>query len=207
MMHVDEQPQPSDFASRVSTRGAKFLAKTPHPADKQWRSHDYWIAIKVDLYEVYGGICNFVCHWIPPDTGSITVEHFKPKHKYPKEAYKWSNFRLMCGTLNGRKGIHEDVLDPFKIDNGMFVIDFPSLLVKPSDTLNAAQAAQVRATISRLKLNDEGTCVKARERYVKRYCKGMIDFALLKCDSPFLAYELERQDLVEGIRTIMVYSS
>jgi hypothetical protein len=205
MMRVDLKPEPPVFEDRVRKKGLKYLAKVPNPTTQQWADHAYWTEVKFELYDAYCGICNFVCHWIPPDTGSITVEHYKPKAKYPADAYEWANYRLMCGTLNGWKSDYEDVLDPFGITNGMFVLDFPSLLVKPSKDINAGLQAQVKATIDRLKLNDEGTCIKARARYLKRYCLGEVDFPYLKSDAPFIAFELERQGLVTDIKTIMVY--
>jgi hypothetical protein len=78
-------------------------------------------------------------------------------------------------------------------------------LVKPSKDIGAGLQAQVKATIDRLKLNDEGTCIKARARYLKRYCLGEVDFPYLKSDAPFIAFELERQGLVTDIKAIMVY--
>jgi hypothetical protein len=206
MMRVDPKPEPAVFENRVRRKGQRYLSRVPSPTTKQWTKHAYWTDVKFELYEAYHGICNFACHWIPPDTGSITVEHYRPKAKYPADAYEWVNYRLMCGTLNGRKCDYEDVLDPFEITNGMFVLDFPSLLVKPSKDLNAGLQAQVKATIDRLKLNDEGTCIKARARYVKYYCRREVDFAYLKIEAPFIAFELERQGLVAEIMAIMVYS-
>lgn len=205
MMRVDLKPEPPVFEDRVRKKGQRYLAKVPSPTKQQWAEHAYWTDVKFALHDAYCGICNFVCHWIPPDTGSITVEHYKPKAKYPADAYEWANYRLMCGTLNGRKSDYEDVLDPFGITNGMFVLDFPSLFVKPSKEINAGLQARVKATIDRLKLNDEGTCIKARARYLKRYCLGEVDFPYLKSDAPFIAFELERQGLVTDIKTIMVY--
>jgi 5-methylcytosine-specific restriction endonuclease McrA len=114
MMRVDLKPEPPVFEERVRKKGQKYLKKVPSPTTKQWTTHDYWTDVKFDLHEAYCGICNFVCHWIPPDTGSITVEHYRPKAKYPADAYEWANYRLMCGTLNGRKSDYEDVLDPIR---------------------------------------------------------------------------------------------
>ena len=205
MMHVNPVPAPADFARRVGDRGRAYLRTTPNPTTAQWRNHDYWSEVKWDLYDAYDGICNFSCHWIPRDTGSITVEHYKPKSKYPNKAYVWSTFRLMCGTLNGRKRDYEDVLDPFRVVDGTFIIEFPSLLVKPAPNLSRYMAKRVLATIARLQLNDEGTCIKARERYVKQYCQGLIDFAHVEREAPFIAYELTRQGLVDAIKGIMGY--
>jgi len=205
MMHVNPVPAPAHFARLVGDRGRAYLRTTPNPTTAQWRNHDYWSEVKWDLYDAYGGICNFTCHWIPRDTGSITVEHYKPKSRYPNKAYVWSNFRLMCGTLNGRKGDSENVLDPFRVADGTFIIEFPSLLVKPAPNLTRYMARRVLATIARLQLNDEGTCIKARERYVKQYCQELIDFAHVAREAPFIAYELTRQGLVCAIKGIMGY--
>ena len=73
-------------------------------------------------------------------------------------------------------------------------------------TLNV-EAQSVRNTIARLGLNDEDTCLKSRERYIKHYCLDMIDFRHLLSEAPFIAKELQRQNLVESIKEIMDYSS
>ncbi|MBA4065649.1 MAG: hypothetical protein C0501_18420 [Isosphaera sp.] len=206
MIRVAPQPQPAHFVADVETPGKRFLAKVSRPSAKEWRAHAYWTKVIPDMYAAYGGICHFSCHWIPRDTGSITIEHFKPKSKFPKLAYEWANFRLMCGTLNGRKKDFEDVLDPFAIDDDMFTIHFPSLLVKPTAGLTPAAAQKVRATIDRLRLNDDGTCLHGREHYVRAYCESDISFEFLKRKAPFVARELEKQDLVTRIKTVMPYA-
>jgi hypothetical protein len=95
--------------------GKHFLVQNPHPTGRQWRGHEYWTRIIPDLYDAYGGICAYSCHWTPYDTSWKTVEHFKPKSKYPEEAYCWANYRFVCGLLNGCKEDHEDILEPFTL--------------------------------------------------------------------------------------------
>jgi hypothetical protein len=63
--------------------------------------------------------------------------------------------------------------------------------------------SQVRSTIKRLKLNDADDYVKHRQDWLIRYCEGKINFGFLKETAPFVAYELERQNLVESIAFIM----
>ena len=103
--------------------------------------------------------------------------------------------------------MREDILDPFYVKDGWFTIDFPSLLVKPAKGLEENLARRVQLTIDLLELNDEGTCLKSRERYIKAYCSGDISFDYLNSDAPFIAAELRRQNLVVSIREIMDYSS
>jgi len=204
MMHVDPKPEPVDFDSGVRAPGNQFLAATPNPTTEQWASRDYWTRVGGEMHKCYSGICMYSCHWIPYDTGSRTIEHFKPKNAYPSEAYEWSNYRLVCGTLNGRKSKHEDVLDPFVVKNGMFVIAFTSMLVKPSrsNSITSSDRAAVQATIDRLGLNDEGTCLKARCNFVNLYCQGHVDFEYLEKDAPFIAHELKRQGLKSKIKAM-----
>jgi hypothetical protein len=206
MIHVDLKDEPDIFDKLVRQPGFIFLTKTPTPTTKQWNQHSLWRSVLKELHHSYDGICAYSCHWIPYDTGADTTEHFLPKSKYPNSAYDWSNYRLVCSTLNGRKKDFEDVLDPFNINDGDFIIDFPSLFIKPSKDLTKDYTQSVRNTIIRLGLNDEDTCLKSRERYIKQYCLRMIDFRHLVLDAPFIAKELQRQNLVDSIREIMDYS-
>jgi len=203
MIRVTPQSEPREFDALVRRPGRRFLRGCPHPIGKQWAEHSYWRRVLRDLHRRYRGICAYSCHWIPYDTGSDTVEHFRPKGNHPRYAYEWSNYRLVCGTLNGRKGGHEDVIDPFLVETDWFVIDFPSLLVTPSAGLRGTGRAKVKSTIDRLKLNDEGTCLAARFDWVTQYCGGEFTFAYLRRKAPFIALELRRQGLVTAIRTIM----
>jgi len=203
MIRVAPEPEPETFDLKVRQPGKKFLQKTPNPTTKQFTRYSYWRNVLDLLHEAYNGVCAYSCHWIPYDTGSDTVEHFLPKRKYPGEAYEWSNYRLVCGTLNGRKGDFDDVLDPFLVQNGDFVIKFPSLLVVPSEALSTGGQAKAQRTIDRLKLNDEGTCLKSRIKWVADYCDDHISFSHLRSHAPFIALELERQKLTLDIKTMM----
>lgn len=205
MMHVDIQPEPANFEELVHEPGRRFLLRNPNPAAKHWKIHSYWRRVLCDLHNSYRGICAYSCHWIPYDTGAKTVEHFLPKDTHPDRAYEWSNYRLVCATLNGRKGTSEEILDPFQIDNGWFIIEFPSLLVKPAPGLNEEIVRRIKLTIDRLGLNEESTCLKSREKYIRDYCQGKITFDHIQDEAPFIALELERQGFVTSIKVMMDY--
>lgn len=205
MIRVDLQSEPSDFDRLVRQVGKAFLKSSPQPKGNEWKRKDFWRKAIPMMRNSYNEICSYCCHWIPPDTGANTIEHFKPKDIHPSLAYEWENLRLASGTLNGRKGTREDILDPCNIENGWFVIDFPSLLVKPASDLPPDLLAAVQRTIDVLKLNDEGTCLQGRQGYVKDYCLGQIDFLHLERKAPFVALELRRQNLVSQIKQMMVY--
>lgn len=203
MIRVERTDPPDEFEERVAEPGRNFLESCPNPTTKQFQTHNYWIRVKGQLHKKNSGICAYSCHYIATDTGSDTVEHFIPKKPNPSHAYVWENYRLVCGRLNGRKGMYQDVIDPFDVETGMFVLDFPSLLVKPSPNLSLVITQEVRQTILRLKLNDDESCVRARSEYVMFYCSEDISLNYLKSKAPFIAFELERQGLTETIRAIM----
>ena len=113
---------------------------------------------------------------------------------YPQEAYLWANYRFVCGVLNGRKGINEDILDPFTLQDGWFAIHFPSLQLVPGKHLTNTEIASVEKTIKCLKLND-GVCIRARMDWLLPYLKGKYPLDFLEEKAPFLAKELKKQCL------------
>lgn len=196
-MKVQPAKEPDDFFDLVQEPGEKFLRDTPKPTQKQWQTNNYWTRTSKELHEAYNGICAYYCQYIPKVTGSKTVEHFKPKSKYPEEAYKWSNYRLVCGMMNGRKGNHEDVIDPFDVGEDWFVINFNTYMIEPRDDLSTIERRKVIKTIARLKLNDD-ECIEGRVIALMKFAeKG--DIAYLDFWSPLLAKELRRQNLSEEI--------
>lgn len=203
MIPVRIAHEPPDFDRLVRKPGARFLAKIARPTTSDFGTHSYWRRILKELHDAYGGICAYSCHFIPYDTGADTVEHFAPKSRVPRKAYEWANYRLVCQTLNGRKGDYEDVLDPFGIKNGWFTLDFPSLLVKPMKGLRKSLRTQIVDTCDRLGLNDESTCLRSRERYVRDFCTGSVSWDYMLRDAPFIAREVERQGLRETLPSLM----
>ncbi len=193
MRPVQEQPEPIDFEEKVRKPGLRFLKGNPKP--ESWKNREYWRQAIPDLWKAYNGICAYSCHWIPPADGSITVDHYIPKSIKPSHAYEWSNFRLSTPKMNTRKGTHMDVIDPFKLQANWFTLVFPGLLVRPESNLLASEKQAVLETIERLQLNADESLINTRLRWVLEYCDGHIDFDYLKRMAPFIAYEIERQDL------------
>ncbi len=205
MIRVVAKGEPVTFDVRVRAPGRKFLAVCPNPTQVQWKTHSYWRRMLPSLYAAYSGICSYSCHWIPCDTGADTVEHFKPKTKYPNDAYEWRNYRLVCQLLNSRKGDDEDILDPFAVQTGWFVIEFPSLMVKPAPVLGKALHDRVKKTRDVLGLNDDATCMMMRQQFVTDYCLEEINFAHLEKRAPFLALQMKEQgyERLAAIRKVM----
>ncbi len=91
------------------------------------------------------------------------------------------------------------MLDPFRLQPDWFTLVFPGLLVKPGAHLSTSERQAVLDTIRRLQLNDDEPLINTRLRWVLEYCDSHIDFDYLKRMAPFIAYEIERQNLQDTV--------
>ncbi len=189
MIRVEPQPEPPDFEDRVRQPGLQALAENPTSMPPYWRR------CLGDLYVAYSGICAYACIYIDRVTGGRTVDHFVAKSSDPTVAYEWSNYRLACSLVNSRKGAFDDVLDPFEIADGWFVLEFSFLQIYPCPDLDRALQQKVQETIDRLRLGDK-EFLDARAAYYDDYIGGHIDLAYLELKCPFVAKEVRRQGLV-----------
>lgn len=196
MIFVQEQAEPEDFHRKVRTPGQAFLRVNRNPSSKEYKPHRYWKDI--DLHAAYGGICAYSAHWIPPRG---TVDHWIPKSANSELAYEWSNYRLCAEKMNKNKDNKLDVMDPFGIQNGWFVINFATFFIEPEDGLPGYIKTAVSDTISRLRLNDDDILIQDRANTVVLYSNGDVPFDFLLERYPFIAYELERQRLRDDIKT------
>jgi uncharacterized protein (TIGR02646 family) len=195
------QAEPANFDINVRKPGQRFLNLTPNPTNKQWKHNSFWRSSIQDLRQAYGGICAYCAEWIPPSTGEWSVDHFIPKSICPASAYEWSNFRFVAARYNNFKGDFTDVLDPFSIQSEWFILDFTSFQVLPNDNLGEEDNRAVQRTIDRLHLNDQ-RAIDSRLRWIDNYSNNFINFEFLSQNAPFIAYELERQNLREEIIAI-----
>lgn len=202
MIRVQPQPEPQSFDVSVRHPGRRFLRSHPHPTGEQWKRASFWRACLSDLYEAYEGVCAYCAEWIPLTTGEASVDHFVPKSLRPPWAYEWHNLRLAARYYNTLKGEATSVLDPFALGPDWFVLDVPSLQLRPNDALNADEATQVWETIGVMQLNGE-RAIHSRSRWIRDYCSDSISYEYMKRNAPFIAYELERQGLRQSIKAIV----
>lgn len=206
MLKIEIANEPGSFNVQVRSPGQAFVNSVPAGVKIKFDNREYWRNCLSDLHTAYGGVCAYTCHYIPRDTGSDTVEHFVPKSVNALLAYEWSNFRLVCGRLNGRKGDNQDVIDPTNLEEHPFQLDFPSLQVVITEYAAENLFEVSNSTIFRLKLNDE-RCVLSRLEYVTSYCEGNVSLSYLKKHAPFIHHELLRQGFSKNrLREIMSYT-
>ena len=198
MIPVNPRPEPNWFDTKVRKRGKEFLNRQTG-AVKASDFPQYWRHARKELHRLYEGVCAYTCFYVLQPG---TVDHFFPKSKFPRLAYEWTNYRLASQRANQRKGEHEDILDPFAVRDRWFRIDFPSCLVKKGDALPSNLAQQADITIDILKLNKDDALVQERCDLIMNYRDHNVSLQYLRERYPFIAMEIERQDLVEKINQV-----
>ena len=150
-----------------------------------------WTEALDDLMTAYDKVCAYSCFRIHPVTGSRSVDHLVPKSQTWDQVYEWGNYRLCSSLLNSRKHNFGDVLDPFEVVDGWFVLELVGFQVLPNPTLDEGTKRQVWDTIERLGLNG-ADFRNSREYDVNNYENGVPLVVLIE-ESPFVAKELARQ--------------
>jgi hypothetical protein len=204
LIPVSLQAEPHNFEVAVRVPGKKFLVKAPNPTSEEFKKNNFWKNIAKEIYEAYNRVCAYTCRYIEVPNG--TIDHFKNKSSYPQLAYEWENYRLCMHRVNLYKGSN-DIIDPFIVQLGWFIIDFPSCLVKPGEGLAEPIRAQVKKTIKILKLNDDDSFVQDRCDVMMLFAQGDVSIEFLRRRRPFLAVEVERQGIqhtaTELFKTLM----
>lgn len=205
MIYIQMKPEPKEFDVDVRQPGMAFLKETPKPNKDQFKNHSYWCKALPAIRKRYNHICAYSAFFINPLHGAASIDHFIPKSIEPALAYEWSNFRYASLTFNRRKGTRT-VLDPFKIDQNWFMMEFPSLLIMPNPELNEKIKDSVCHTIRIFKFNEDENYKDVCKKYLNLYCMNKISLDELKDEAPFIAQQLVLQKKTEEIKTIMDFS-
>lgn len=198
MIGVKLRPEPAgpdfDFNASVRAPGEAWL--TAHPSAQAHELPPLWRAALPTLRAAYKGICAYFCCYVMPVTGAGSTDHFAPKSSARDRAYEWDNYRFACARMNARKRDASDVLDPVGLADGLFVLAFSTLRVKPAPELAAPVLRQVKATIRRLGLNSP-ECVAERQGHWENYVIYNLRVDRLIAHAPFVAMEAARQGMLK----------
>ena len=199
MIPVQPQQEYPTFDAQVRQRGQRFLASHPNPTTKEFKKHNYWKDALGELHAAYQSLCAYTSRQLV-QTGS--VDHFMPTSRHPHWAYEWDNYRLARQAINSRKGNSEEVIDPFTVQDGWFILDMPSCLIRPGTGISVEVREAVKSTIHILGLNSD-------ERLVQERCELLIDLAdgditlnYLERHYPFLAAEVRRQQVCGSLKEL-----
>ena len=117
----------------------------------------HWSQFRPALKKVFRGICGY-CEW--RDEGE--VDHFRPKTRFPKLVYRWSNWVYACTKCNRRKRDRwpsYGFVDPCAQSvaaspESYFTFDIETGRVRPVEGLSTIRRKKALNTIRSLGLND-----------------------------------------------------
>ena len=140
---------------------------------KQWQGQRVNQRLLPLLSEMTEGHCAY-CDWFPMDTGTDpTIDHFKPKSRFPLVAYCWENLYLCCRLCQEKADalFTEQLLRPDEADYGFerfFIYNHSDGTLSPSPGASATNQERARLTVEILKLNSRGRPA-ARKRELDRF--------------------------------------
>jgi uncharacterized protein (TIGR02646 family) len=127
--------------------------------------------------------CSF-CDNYPVSPPSIdTIEHFRPKARYPREAYRWGNLYFACMYCQGKgDAFDESALQPDAADYSFdryFRWDWTRGTLEVNERASAGDQQRARATIALYRLNDGHPGWRRRElrRRARANDEPLDDFA------------------------------
>lgn len=211
MIRLILAPEPDSFEEKVRKPGLRALdelvgVKTDRTSGKAFKvkaarkedlkSNDfpsYWTDVLPDLLKAYGRLCAYTSFYIEKVTGAPSVDHAVAKTKDWRQAYEWTNYRLICSLMNSRKGV-KNLLDPIATRDEWFELEFVGFQVMPNPKLDGPLSAIIQFTITELGLNEEA-CREVRAEYAEEYWRHQSpdkwNWLVQRC--PFVAREMERQ--------------
>ena len=173
MIPLTRFPEPDYFDKEVRQRGLAFLRSKKIELDvaapPKTEFKPFWAVCKKDLYSLFCGYCAYTCFHIHETTGATTVEHIMPKRLFPKFAYEWNNYCLACARINSKKGEQIDLLNPFDVTKGLFILKLETGFILANTAHHQFDIAD--KTITNLDLNNQTWC-DARKKCIYDYIEN-----------------------------------
>ncbi len=141
-----------------------------------WHQHE-GVAVNqlllIPLKEQTQAHCSF-CDAFPVSPPSLeTVEHFKPKSRFPREAYHWPNLYFCCDFCQGKRDDFDELLlrpDAPDFDfHRYFIWEYTTgeLLPNPQATEADRNRAEVTRRLYRLNEKHPSLRMRARRQRIK----------------------------------------
>lgn len=140
---------------------------------KQWRGERVNQRLLPLLSDMTEGHCAY-CDWFPMNTGTDpTIDHFKPKARFPTQAYCWENLYLCCRHCQEKEDerFTETLLRPdepgYRFDR-FFIYNHQDGTIAANPAASSIDRERASLSIDILKLNSRGRPA-ARKRELARF--------------------------------------
>lgn len=185
MIPVQKPRKPRTFDRDCRTPGNRWLAAKP----KSTKFPAHWTKFQPHLEKGFSGRCGWWAVWISDGE----VDHYLSKKNHRNQAYEWSNYRYIAGSVNSSKRNHDNaVLDPFEVQAGWFEVILPSMQLLATVRIPAHLQAKAAFTIRQLKLSNGYKVRKIRRRAYERFKAGKLTMPGLEEDAPLVAEAVQR---------------
>ena len=129
--------------------------------------------------------CSFCDAFPVSPPSNETIEHFRPKSKYPKLAWQWENLYFCCDFCQGKKQEHyeDDLLAPDAHDyefDDFFWPDLTTGRIEIRPGIGSEMQKKAECTLRLYALNDPGHCTQrlaTQERRSELRKRDIDDFA------------------------------
>lgn len=115
--------------------------------------------------------CSF-CDGFPLQQTGETIEHFKPKSKFPLLSYQWNNLYISCHNCQQKLDeFNDSLLKPDKSDykfSEYFIFNYSSGEIKENPAKSLSNQQKAKETIRIYRLNDFGR-PEDRKRVFKQF--------------------------------------
>jgi uncharacterized protein (TIGR02646 family) len=156
-MKIEKTPAPEFLQKNYKKWGRQFKAKLENPTKSNTFAWSTYKKLKVILRILpllqaeTSCHCSF-CDAFPLETTGETIEHFRPKSKFPRLSYVWTNLFYCCNYCNGNKleNPERNLLKPDS--NGYsfekyFLFDYESGKIEANPALSPTEKTKANNTI------------------------------------------------------------
>lgn len=172
--------EPPNFDANCRQLGNAWLALNPNASTKEFPNH--WAQFEDELATGF----QHRCGWLAFEITEGDVDHYLSKKNHRHLSYEWTNYRYIAGTVNSSKRNRDDqVLDPFEVQQGWFVVGLPDMQVRRTDVVPQPLRAKADFTITQLKLNARKHR-RTRLRHYQRHKDGIMSIELLRAMNPLV---------------------
>lgn len=138
-----------------------------------WKQHD-GKRVNHKLMPLLQQMTDDYCDWFPSDVGTDrTIDHFRPKARFPIEVYHWPNLYLCCRTCQDKDddAFSDDLLRPDEVGfafDRYFIYNYRNGELKANPRASENDRRRADLTIANFKLNHGGRPA-ARQRTINQF--------------------------------------
>lgn len=146
------RPSMPGYLDNYKKLGREYAHKKQQGMKPKWHKKiKQWEQLKKDLAELTVDHCSFCDSYPLIAKNRQTIEHFRPRSRFPKLAYVWQNLFLCCQTCQTVKGddFHKKLLKPDVEEyqfNRYFIVNFKTGGIEVN--VRASKTDQERAKIT-----------------------------------------------------------